>query len=126
MNNRDHNQRHGSPNRSVVPNSPVQSGRSFERPLSLHWTEYFILLGPPTLDWTRCTIRTEKRSGEPCLKGVPRVQEVVVRRAASSTFLTDIVETNESEPPGMMSHIPESFFSNYDSLIHESYNYESS
>ena len=49
------------------------------------------------------------------------MQEVGLRTAASSTFLTDIVETNESEPPGMMSHIPESFFSRYDSLIYESF-----
>lgn len=40
-----------------------------------------------------------REQSRPQSKAVSRVQEVVPRRAASSTFLTDIVETNESDPP---------------------------
>jgi len=40
-----------------------------------------------------------REQSRPQSKDVSRVSEVGARRAASSTFLTDIVETNESEPP---------------------------
>jgi len=40
-----------------------------------------------------------REQSRPQSKEVSRVQEVGLRTAASSTFLTDIVETNESEPP---------------------------